>query len=201
MSKGADIPVRKTDKEWVLVGVITGARGIKGEVIVKSFTENPTAIADLGQLYAGAARDPLRLSVLRQMKGKLAVRVAGVDTRDQAEALKGTEIFLRRADLPVPDADEFYVADLEGLEALDGEGNRLGRVSAVHDFGAGPLIEIALDTPLKGVGSTPVLPFTAAIVPSVDLAAGRVTILLDQWLEGQVVAAADTAPDKAGETP
>ncbi|MCH8861442.1 MAG: 16S rRNA processing protein RimM [Proteobacteria bacterium] len=197
MTRGADDQTKTSDHEWVLVGVFTGARGIKGEAIVKSFTENPAGIADLGQLYAGAGRDPLRLSALRQMKGKLAVRVAGVDTRDQAEALKGTEIFLRRADLPVPGNDEFYVTDLEGLEALDGAGNRLGRVSAVHDFGAGPLIEIALDAPRKGVGSAPVLPFTASIVPDIDIAAGRVTILLDEWLEGQVMA----DPDKAGKTP
>ncbi len=195
MSKGADITVNNTDEEWVLVGVFTGARGVKGEVIVKSFTENPTGIADLGQLYAGAGRDPLRLSALREMKGKLVVRVDGVDDRDQAEALKGVEIFLRRSDLPVTEAGEFYVADLEGLDALDGKGRRLGRVSAVHDFGAGPLIEIALDTPVKGVGSSPVLPFTAAIVPEVDIAAGSVTILLDEWLDGQVTA----GPDNAGE--
>lgn len=201
MTKRADEPAKTADQEWVLVGVFTGARGIKGEAIVKSFTENPAGIADLGQLYAGAGRDPLRLSALRQMKGKLAVRVAGVDTRDQAEALKGTEIFLRRADLPVTDADEFYVTDLEGLEALDGEGNRLGRVSAVHDFGAGPLIEIALDAPRKGVGSAPVLPFTALVVPEVDIAAGRVTILLDEWLQGEVTTDPKTTPDDAGEAP
>lgn len=187
MTSSADDQVKTPDGEWILVGVFTGARGIKGEAIVKSFTENPTGITDMGPLYAGAARDPLRLSALRQMKGKLAVRVAGVDTRDGAEALKGTEIFMRRADLPATGTDEFYITDLEGLEALDGAGARLGRVSAVHDFGAGPLIEIALDAPRKGVGSSPVLPFTAAIVPEVDLAAGRVTVLLDQWLEGQIV--------------
>lgn len=201
MSKGAENPADKPDEAWVLVGVFTGVRGIKGEAIVKSFTENPTGIASLGQLYAGPAREPLRLSLLRQMKGKLAVRVAGVDNRDQAEALKGVEIFLRRSDLPATAADEFYVADLEGLEALDGEGKRLGRVSAVHDFGAGPLIEIALDAPRAGVGTAPVLPFTAAIVPHVDMAAGRVTILLDEWLAGEVGAAPQTPAGDPGETP
>lgn len=195
MSKSADIPANKPGEEWILVGVFTGVRGVKGEAIVKSFTENPAGIADMGQLYAGASRDPLRLVRAREMKGKLAVQVEGVDDRDQAEALKGREIFMRRADLPATDSDEFYIADLEGLEALDGKGKRLGRVSAVHDFGAGPLIEIALDAPLKGVGSSPVLPFTMAIVPSVDLAAGRVTILLDEWLDGQVI----VDSDKAGE--
>lgn len=197
MSKGADIPASIPDEDWILVGVITGARGVKGEVIVKSFTENPAGIADFAQLYAGASRDPLRLVQAHQMKGKLAVRIEGVTNRDQAEALKGQEIFLSRDDLPATDSDEYYVADLEGLEALDGNGDRLGRVSAVHDFGAGPLIEIALDAPVKGVGSSPVLPFTAAIVPSVDLTAGSVTILLDEWLDGQVTA----TPDAAGETP
>lgn len=200
MSKSADIPANKPDEEWILVGVFTGARGVKGEAIVKSFTENPAGIADMGQLYAGASRDPLRLVRARKMKGKLAVQVEGVNDRDQAEALKGREIFLRRADLPATDSDEFYIADLEGLEALDGKGKRLGRVSAVHDFGAGPLIEIALDAPLKGVGSSPVLPFTAAIVPSVDLAAGCVTILLDEWLSGQVTADAGHS-GQAGEAP
>lgn len=197
MTSRADDKTETADQEWVLVGVFTGARGIKGEAIVKSFTENPTGISDLGPLFAGAARDPLRLSAVRQLKGKLAVRVAGVDTRDAAEALKGTEIYLRRADLPGTETDEFYISDLEGLEALDGAGNRLGRVSAVHDFGAGPLIEIALDAPRKGVGSAPVLPFTAAIVPEVDLPAGRVTILLDEWLEGQI----SPGPVDAGDAP
>lgn len=193
MSKGADFPARKPDEDWILVGVFTGVRGVRGEAIVKSFTENPMGIADIAQLYAGASRDPLRFVRAREMKGKLAVCIEGVTNRDQAEALKGQEIFLSRADLPATAADEFYVADLEGLEALDGKGARLGRVSAVHDFGAGPLIEVALDAPRKGVGSSPVLPFTAAIVPSVDLAAGKVTILLEEWLDGRVtVSAAET---------
>lgn len=134
MSKGADNPVSKADEEWILVGVFTGARGVKGEVVVKSFTENPTGIADLGQLYVGAARNPLRFSGVREMKGKLAAQLEGVSTRDQAEALKGVEIFMPRANLPEIDPDEFYVTDLEGLEALDGNGERLGRVSAIHDL-------------------------------------------------------------------
>lgn len=177
-----------TDKvDWLCVGVIAGAHGVKGEVRLKSFTEEPAAIGAFDALFAGAGREPIRLLGLRPAKGGFVGRIEGVTDREAAEALKGTELFVRRADLPsTEDEDEFYLADLEGLTALDGNGAVLGSIAAIHDFGAGPLLEIKLAAdraPRKYVGVSPLVPFTKALVPEVDIGAGRVIVLLDKWLE------------------
>lgn len=155
------------------LGVIAGAHGLQGAVRVKTFTAAPEAIAGYGPLEdaAGGRRFALRLS--RVEKGAALVQIDGIEDRDAAEALRGVELFLDRGALPpAEDEEEFYHADLVGLAAVDTDGARLGTVRALHDFGAGDLIEVLPD---EG-GQPRVFPFTREAVPKIDLAAGAVTI-------------------------
>lgn len=154
----------------VCVGAIAGAFGLQGEVRIKSFCADPEAIATYGPLEdeAGTRRFDLRLG--RAVKGGFAARLAGVETREQAEALRGTRLYAPRERLPALPDDEFYHADLIGLAVHDTGGALLGSVRAVQNHGAGDLLEIQV----AGGSRTVLLPFTQAAVPTVDLAAGRV---------------------------
>lgn len=173
----------------ILVGVIGAAQGLRGEVRVKPFTEDPTAIAEYGALYAADGR---RFEILdhRVAKTVVVVRFRGVNDRTAAEALKGLELFIDRSSLPDDELeeDEYFHADLEGLEAWDSEGRFWGRVSGVLDFGGGDLLELR-DASKKPV----VIPFTLAAVPKVDLEAGR--ILVDPLAAGLI----DTGEDDGDE--
>ncbi|MCY4502611.1 MAG: ribosome maturation factor RimM [Alphaproteobacteria bacterium] len=155
------------------LGVIAGAHGLRGAVRVKTFTAAPEAIADYGPLKDAADARRFALRLIRVEKGVALVHIKGVGDRNGAEALKGVELFLDRGALPpAEDEEEFYHADLVGLAAVDTNGNRLGTVRALHDFGAGDLIEVLPD---EG-GQPRVFPFTRETVPDIDLAAGAVTI-------------------------
>jgi 16S rRNA processing protein RimM len=167
--RGEDDGGRPT--RMVCVGVVTGAHGVIGAVRIKSFTARPEDIAAYGPLAdeSGARRYALRL--VGAAKGVLIGRIAGVEDRNRAEALRGLRLYLARAALPPPEEEEYYHADLIGLDAVLVDDRPLGRVRAVHDFGAGDTLEIARP------GAAPVVvPFTRAVVPVVDLAAGRLVI-------------------------
>lgn len=154
------------------VGVITAPHGVRGLVRVKSFTAEPQAIADYVPLTSADGSAEFRLEIVGRAKGVLLARIDGVNGRDKADALRGTELFVDRDTLPeAEDEDEFYYADLIGLTAFLPDGGTYGTVKAMHDFGAGDMIEISRD----GSGDI-VLPFTKAIVPDIDLAAGRLVI-------------------------
>lgn len=155
----------------VCVGIIAGAHGVRGLCRVTSFTADPASLATYGPLTDATGRREFRLRLLSSSGGQWLARIEGVADREAARALAGTELFVERSLLPPLDPEEFYHADLVGLAAVLPDGRPLGRVRAVHDFGAGDLIELALD----GGGSATV-PFTRAVVPVVDLAGGRVTI-------------------------
>lgn len=148
---------------------MAGAWGVRGDVRVKSFTADPTAFAEYGPLETedGATRYAIRL--LRAVAGGFAVRLGGVETREQAEALKGTRLYASRDRLPPLPDDEFYHADLLGLPVFDTGGVPLGRVAAVQDYGGGDFIEVA-----RPGQNALLLPFTRQAVPTVDLAAGRI---------------------------
>ncbi|MGQ7792409.1 ribosome maturation factor RimM [Faunimonas sp. B44] len=151
---------------------IGGPHGVRGEVRVKSFTGDPAALGDYGPLWS---EDGRRFVVerLRPAKDMLVVKFAGIELRDDAEALNGTDLYVAREALPPPaDEDEFYHADLIGLEAVTAEGEPLGRITAVHDFGAGDLLDVALEA-----GGSRLVPFTKDAVPVVDFAAGRVVVV------------------------
>ncbi len=154
----------------VLVGIVTGPHGVRGAVRIKSFTARPEDIARYGQL-ADAAGRRFALCLIGAVKGTLIARLDGVENRNQAEALRGLHLYLPRSALPPAAAEEFYHADLIGLAAVLGDGTVLGRVRAVHDFGAGDTLEI--DRP---AAPPAMVPFTRAVVPLVDLDAGRLLI-------------------------
>ncbi|MEM8789331.1 MAG: ribosome maturation factor RimM [Pseudomonadota bacterium] len=154
----------------VCVGAIAGAFGVRGEVRLKSFCADPAAIADYGPLTTEAGQSfPLRLT--RPVKGGFAARLEGVGSREAAEALRGTRLYAPRDRLPDPGEDEFYHTDLIGLSVLDPGGGAVGSVRAVHDHGAGDILDIA-----RPDGSALLIPFTRAHVPNVDLAAGVVIV-------------------------
>lgn len=152
----------------VCVGAIAGAFGVHGEARIKSFCADPAAIADYGPLSLEDGRS-LTIRVTRPVKGGFAVRLGNVPTREAAEALKGQRLYAPRERLPDLPDDEFYHADLIGLEVVDTGGHILGKVRAVHDHGAGDLLEVGV----PGVSQPVLLPFTLAAVPTVDLSAGR----------------------------
>jgi 16S rRNA processing protein RimM len=155
--------------ERVCVGAIAGSFGVKGEVRLKSFCAEATAIADYGPLEAEDGRRSFDITLTRPVKGGFAARLSGVSNKEEADALRGIRLFAPRAALPPPEEDEYYHADLIGLAVYDTGGAELGRVKAVLNHGAGDLLELHL----KGRSDTALLPFTRAVVPTVDLAAGR----------------------------
>jgi len=166
--RGRD-PAERTSR--VCVGVITGAQGVHGAVRVKSFTANPEDIAGYGPVENESGDWCFELQLIGVAKGVLIARIAGVEDRDQAAALRGIRLYLTRAALPDTAADEYYHADLLGLEAVLGDGTPVGRVRAIHDFGAGDTLELARP------GAPPVMvPFTRSVVPVVDPAAGRLVL-------------------------
>ena len=157
-------------KDHVCLGAVTGSYGVRGEVRVKSFCADPSAIGDYGPL-TGDDGTTYRLTVTRPVKGGYAVRLSGVPTKEAADALRGTRLWAPRAALPDLPDDEFYHSDLIGLDAVDTGGAPLGRVHAVHDHGAGDLLELRP----RG-GAAILVPFTRAVVPTVDLRAGRLVV-------------------------
>lgn len=162
----------------ICVARIGAAHGVRGEVKLWTFTEDPLAVKRYGPL---ASKDGVQFEIThaREAKGHLIAALKGVATRDEAERLNGVELFVSRERLPATAADEYYRADLIGLAAVDGTGAPLGRVVAIHNFGAGDMIEIA-----PSHGATMLLPFTNAVVPSVDLAGGRVILQLPTEIDG-----------------
>ena len=163
----------------ILLAAVIGAQGLKGDVRVKTFTESPDALARYGALHDKDGRG-FTIAALRPTKpGEAVVALAGVTSREAAEALKGTELFVARASLPATGEEEFYHADLIGLRAEDDLGRTLGAVSALHNFGAGDVIEIA-----RTDGDHIHLPFTRETVPLVEIAKGRIVIAMPQYVEG-----------------
>ncbi|MEM0942449.1 MAG: ribosome maturation factor RimM [Pseudomonadota bacterium] len=151
----------------VCVGAIAGAFGVRGEARIKSFCAVPEDVASYGALRSEGGRS-FDLSLTRPIKGGFAARLSGVGTREEAEALKGTRLYAPREALPSLPDDEFYHADLIGLAVVDPGGAELGRVHAVWDHGAGDMLEIT------GGPEPLMLPFTREVVPTLDLAAGRI---------------------------
>lgn len=159
---------------FVLLGRIVGAHGIRGEARIASFTEPPEHIAAYGPLTDGEGRS-FSIERLRPIKGAaVAAQLAGITDRAAAEALKGTELYIAREKLPEPDEDEWYYQDLIGLRALSPNGEAIGEVVAVQNFGAGDLLEIRP----PGGRQTLLVAFTKAAVPVVDVKGGHVVVNL-----------------------
>lgn len=156
--------------DLIQVGRVAGAFGVRGEVRITSFTAEPLALVDYRTLVREDGRPALTLTSGRAAKGGVVARATEIETREQAEALRGLKLYIPRSVLPEPDEDEFYVTDLIGLAVQTPAGDVLGTVKSVQDFGAGDLLEIA---PAEG-GPTWYLPFTREAVPQVRIAEGVV---------------------------
>lgn len=156
----------------ICVGAIAGAFGVRGEVRLKSFTAEAEAIAGYSPLATEDGSRTFTVTLTRVIKNGLAARLSGIETKEQADEMKGVKLFVPRDRLPEPEEDEFYHADLIGLEVRDTGGTLLGRVKSVQNHGAGDLLELH-GPALK---NTVLLPFTKEIVPTVDIASGRLVV-------------------------
>jgi 16S rRNA processing protein RimM len=168
-----------TQPDYVCVGAIAGSFGVKGEVRLKSFCTEPEAIASYGPLFTEDGSRSYTVTLTRPVANGLGARLSGVQTKEQADALKGTSLFVARDKLPATGDDEFYYADLIGLDVHDTGGAPVGKLHAIHNHGAGDLLEILG----PGMKTALLLPFTRAAVPTIDLAARRVIIDLPEGLE------------------
>jgi 16S rRNA processing protein RimM len=166
----------------ILLGRIAGAHGIRGEVLIHTFTDPPEKIGAYGALSDATGARQFKIKVVRVTPKGVIARIAGVADRNAAEPLKGIELYVERARLPPTEEAEYYHADLIGLEAVDGQGRSIGRIAAVHNFGAGDLLEIRL----AGSSKTEFIPFNDAHVPEVDLAARRAVVALPLYSEDRV---------------
>lgn len=178
----------------ICIGAFAGAHGVRGEARVKCFTEAPESIAAYGPVTGEDGGRSFRLVVIRMLKPDLAlVRAPEIASREDAQSLAGTRIYVERSALPATGEDEFYFEDLIGLSAFTDDGAPAGRVAAVHNFGAGDILELG---PAPGRERPLLIAFTRDIVPAIDLAAGRIVIAAAALAE-----AADepTLSDETGE--
>ena len=157
----------------VCVASVATAHGVRGALKLRCYTEEPESVAAYGPVFDAKGHELFRLSVIGRTKGGVIAKAEGIEDRDAAEALRGLDLYVPRERLPATEEDEFYVSDLVGMEAVDAEGAVQGRIVAVHDFGAGDLIEVQ-----PPQGDSHLVPFTRASVPEVDLAARRAVVIL-----------------------
>lgn len=156
--------------DMICIGAIAGSFGVRGEVRLKSFTAEPEDITAYGPLSTEDGSHSYTVTLTGQASNGFTAQLSGVDNKEQADALRGTRLFVARAKLPNLPDDEFYHADLVGLDVFDTGGKLLGQVKNVLNHGASDLLEIAR----PGTPETVLLPFTQESVPTVDLAAGRI---------------------------
>jgi 16S rRNA processing protein RimM len=158
----------------IRVARIGAAHGLRGEVKLWPFTENPEAVANYGALETEDGKQRFEIESLRPAKDHLVVRLAGVNDRSAAEKLRNLDLFVPRDRLPqIEEPDTFYHADLIGLDVVTGDGAQVGTVRAVHNFGAGDIIEVVP----AGSGKPMMLPFNETTVPKVDIAARQIVVL------------------------
>jgi 16S rRNA processing protein RimM len=170
----------------ICIARIGAAHGVRGAVKLWTFTEDPLAVKAYGPLLTKDGARSFEVATAREAKGHLVATLKGIATREDAERLNGLELYVAREKLPATEEDEYYHADLIGLAAVNAASEPIGRVTAIHNFGAGDIIEIA-----PAHGATMLLPFTNAVVPSVDVAAGRVVIELPDEIVGEDPSNAD----------
>jgi 16S rRNA processing protein RimM len=171
--------VAEARENRVLLGRIAGAHGIRGEVLIKTFTAVPESIGAYGPLADKGGTRVFEIKSVRVTAKGVVARLKGVADRNAAEALKGVELYVAREKLPAAAEGEFYHADLIGLSAVDPEGRPIGEIVAVHNFGAGDLIEVRL----AGSGKTELVPFTDDTVPEVDIAGRRAVVVMQEMDE------------------
>ncbi|WP_262693916.1 ribosome maturation factor RimM [Kordiimonas aquimaris] len=186
------------DGDWICVGALAAPHGVKGDVRLKSFTENPVSIFKFKDLRLGADGKAILLSKKAKNKDGFIVHIDGFDTPEAAAAFSGKQLYIRRDFLPQAADDEYYLTDLIGLEARDEHGTRIGVVEAVENFGAEDLIELILDEPVKGLGRFALIPFRKLLVPTVDIKGGFLTVAFTDWQETQTGKQAESQMDQGG---
>jgi 16S rRNA processing protein RimM len=154
----------------VLLGVVATAHGVRGLVRIKSYTEDPMAVASYGPLSDESGKKKYRVEALSAARGAVLARIEGVADRTAAEAIRGLRLYVERSALPKAGDREWYEADLIGLPAVGKDGRDWGKVIAFHDFGAGPVMEVS-----GGSGGL-MLPFTDEAVPEIDVEGGKIVI-------------------------
>jgi 16S rRNA processing protein RimM len=163
----------------ICVAKIGAAHGVRGEVKLWPFTEDPLAVLNYGPLTTKDGARQFEVLRARAAKDQLVAALKGIASRDDAARVNGIELYIPRDKLPDTEDDEYYHADLIGLRAVDTQQQAIGKVLAIHNFGAGDIIEIAPPS-----GPTLLLPFTNAVVPTVDLDSGHVVINMPQEIDG-----------------
>lgn len=156
----------------VCVASVATAHGVRGALKLRCYTEDPESVAAYGPVFDAGGRELFRLTVIGRTKGGVIAKAEGIEDRDAAEALRGLDLYVPRDRLPATDEDEFYVSDLVGMEAVGQDGSVQGRIVAVHNFGAGDLIEVQ-----PGEGDSRLIPFTREAVPEIDLVARRAVVV------------------------
>ena len=170
--EAAPTAVADAERGWVCLGVITKPKGVRGEVRITSFTARPEDLTAYGPLHDGPGGRVLDIALGEILKGGVVVAsIGGVGDRDQAEALRGVKLHVPRAALPEAEGDEYYHADLVGLEVVAADGAAIGSVAGLHNFGAGDILEV-----VRHDGESLMLPFTRDAVPQIDIAGGRVIV-------------------------
>lgn len=164
-----------TPRDSVLVGVIVGVHGIKGEVKLKSFTSDPLNVGRYGPLQSSSGKQ-LEISKLKAAKDDFIASFKNVNDRNEAETLRGVELFVAREKLPKLKTHEAYAHDLMGLDVVLENGTTLGKLVGMPNYGAGDLLEVSVD----GEAETVLIPFTNAFVPQEDFSSGRITVILPE---------------------
>jgi 16S rRNA processing protein RimM len=164
-----------TPRDSVLVGVIVGAHGIRGEVKLKSFTSDPLSIGRYGPLHSSSGQQ-FEIARLKAAKDDFIASLKNVSDRNEAETLKGVELFVAREKLPKLKTHEAYAHDLMGLDVVLENGSTLGKLVAMPNYGAGDLLEVAVD----GKAETVLIPFTNAFVPQEDFTSGKIIVNLPE---------------------
>ena len=176
-----------SEEKLILVGQVAGGFGVRGEVRVTAFTADPLALTAYGPLLRADGSAGLTLTAARAVKGAVIGRAKEIETKEQADALRGLKLFVPRERFPAPQEDEFYVADLISLEARDPQGTVLGRIKSVQNFGASDMLEI---TPAQG-GPSWYLPFTREAAPEIHIRDGWVLAVRPDEVEADRPGSAD----------
>ncbi|MCK5040870.1 MAG: 16S rRNA processing protein RimM [Sphingomonadales bacterium] len=184
MSSQAKTPkqTHKPTETWVCVGALGVPHGVRGDIKIRSFTEDKDSLANFDTLYVEPNYAPLKLKVKFPNKDGFVASVEGITDRDQADVVKGRKLYVKREQLPETDGDDYYITDLVGLKVIDIDDNAVGIIKAVHNFGAGDVLEVQLNEPKKPVGREVMIPFKESFVPKVDVAGGVVKVDLLGWL-------------------
>lgn len=181
---------------WVCVGAFAGSHGVRGDVKLRSFTSDPKGIKKFDEVHQGADGPLVRFKVGKAIKGGFAAHIDGIDNPEEAQLLNGTQLYVKRDAISDKlDDDEFFLADLIGLEVVDLDANPVGHVRSVENYGSDDLIEIVMPKPVKGLGRFALVPFTHAWVPVVDIKSERIVVSFDEWVATQVEVPTDDSKD------